>query len=1261
MPTGFELEDSAVENFAPRDAVVFFRDLLWASASEACADRSDAHVPVSIYDPDEGIDAVTENADSNEGAIPKGKTGYQVKAGDLEPAECRGEVLEEDDEKGENCVLKSMVQKVVEDSGKYVLVLCTDITEAKRRRRLDKLDNAFEDAGYPDTEVDIYTSSQLIGLVNRFSSLVAKYSRGFEYGIDYDAWGRSDPIQSIETYVPSDEQEEHLQQVRELLDSQEDCSVVRISGISGLGKTRLAYEILSPDHLRRQVIYADASNFRGSPLQNRLEMDEDRSAIIVLDDCSPKDHKHLNERYSSRSDRLALITISDSLKEVSADYSAELSPMDTENIEVILENERPEISEDGLNRIAEFSEGFPQIAALLVENLDDDSSTSLLETSNVDILDRLIVGSQEDSDFERDEVKQVLETFALFERVGWKDDEGNRHPETEWLIEEFGFGEDLGVRQFERIVQRQRDRGILQGEYYLWLKPLPLATYLLRSYWRAHGDRFDNVFEEMPEEMLNRFGERIPYMNAFEAGREWISDILRPGGWFDEDAVFYSPNGSRLFLRFTEASAEDALDTANRFLDPKSVEELQEFSGKGRRNMVWALQRMAVWEDLFEDATYHLLALGEAETEHQIANNASGEFANLFSPAPGRVSRTEVPPLERFPILKDALRSDRIDRQRLGLSAASTALKTGHFSKASGPERQGARPLPDVWMPETWGEIWEYYEEVWLFLREEIEVFDEPVRSEAVDVLLNSARGIANQSLELSEMVRSTLEEFSGYDCIDDAQVIKTVLRIVDYDLEDFPDDEAEVWQELAREVSETSFHSRLKRYVGLSAGIDTERGVSEDAYQAVIEGLAEEAVSSSGDFEDAAFWLVSGEPSRAREFGSKLAEVDEDREVLDIIIEAVRQHDKDVSPRLLVGYLGKLHDGNEGLRQDVLDQFREDEELIHLLPYLSVSSGIRDEDVERLFEAIDSGDLEVRSLVELEPVTNAHERISQEVFSELADRMLSEDTGVCAIALISIFHTYYFWEDESPEIDGDSTVRLLTHDVFLVNDSMVQYSQMTQYHWEETAKELVETNPDSAVKMLDPIFDNLGTRGTLISTSHDVNEVLSKILDLKPEETWEKITETLDKRDERMLWLSNWLSGGFRDKGVKPIKSVPPELIWEWVDEDVSGNGILSARLIPARFFHDEEEVCLARDLLKRYGDNEDVRQAVSNNYHSETMVGPSSEHYKKKKQHIEEFKEQEDHPNVIKWANEELSDLEKRIRAAEMREESTGFFYKE
>lgn len=1250
MPAGFEIDDAILENLGPQEAVFLFRDLLWASFSEACNDRGDVHVPISIFERDEGIDAITRNADENQGLIPLGKTGYQVKSGDLSPADCKDEVLKSEGE------LKEMVEKAVSDNGKYVLVLFTDLTEAKRQRRLDKLKEGFQETGYPHVEVDLYTSSQLSGFINRVPSLVAKYSQGFEYAIDYSSWGEEKPIQSIDTYVPDQSREEYIEEIREILAQHEECPVVRINGISGLGKTRLAYELLAPDHLRKQVIYADAESFKGCPLENRLEIDKDLSAILVLDDCSPEDHRYFNDRFGARGERLTVITVSDSLKDVTADYQVELDPLDTEIIEEILENERPNLAKPDRERIAEFSEGFPQIAALLVENLDD-GSESLLEMSTEGILENLIVGRQEERDFNKEEVKQVLEVFALFERVGWKDDEGGRHPDAEWLLDQFSFLDELGERKVERIVRRQRDKGILQGEYYLSLNPLPLATYLLQSYWRTYGHEFEEVFQEMPEKLLERFGERIPYMNAFPAGREWVSEILGPGGWFTEDHVFQSRIGSRLFLRFTEASAEDALEAANRFFQGKSTEDLLEFGGRGRRNMVWALQRMVVWEETFEQAALHLLALAEAENENHISNNATGIFTSLFTPAPGRVSRTEVPPMKRLPVLKQAIRADSADRQKIGASAAGAALKTDHFSKMAGPERQGARPLPDLWEPETWDELYDYYEEVWRLLLNDLDELEDPVRSDLVEVLLKSSSGIAKRSLELSALVRDTLERLHGYEWVDNGEVIKTAVRIVHYDEDVYPEEEAEKWRRLAEDLSESTYHNRLKRYVKTSLLADQAVGDEdgEDIYKVKMEELAEESVSHLDRFEEEVSWLISGQPSRSREFGVKLAEVDNDRVILDLMLDELREQGTEVTPHLLAGYLAKLDSLDADLRQEILDEIRFDDDIIELLPYLSLSSGLSDHELRRIFDAVDEGDLPDTALVELEPITRPSERISEPIFKELAERLLSEESGVGAVALLSIFYGYYVWDDDSPSIDEELAVEVLTHDVFLKNESSVQYEQGTTHEWQEVATDLLESESDAVLEILDPIFENLGNKHTLLRTSFDVGGVLCAILAEYPEETWERITATLEARDERMLWLYNWLSGGFSLQVGAAIKSVPPEFIWKWVDENREENAILAARLIPAKFFHDEEEVCLARQLLIRYGDIEEVRRAVSNNYHSESFVGSASSHYQKKKQEIEKFRENEDDPNVLKWTSEELADLDQRIRKAEMTEEGS------
>ena len=103
-----------------------------------------------------------------------------------------------------------------------------------------------------------------------------------------------------------------------------------------------------------------------------------------------------------------------------------------------------------------------------------------------------------------------------------------------------------------------------------------------------------------------------------------------------------------------------------------------------------ALEKIAVWGKLFQDAARLLLVLGEAENENW-GNNASGIFVGLFSPAYGQVAPTECSPQERFVVLKEAMESDSQERRKLALRACSTALETDHFSRMVGAEHQGLR------------------------------------------------------------------------------------------------------------------------------------------------------------------------------------------------------------------------------------------------------------------------------------------------------------------------------------------------------------------------------------------------------------------------------------------------------------------------------------------------------------------------------------------------------------------------------------------
>ena len=87
----FTLSPDELENLGPDRAVEFMRRLLWAEAARVGIGQHLVTVPSCINVADGGIDALIEEADpSDDSVIPRGKTGFQIKASDLVPMHVKG-------------------------------------------------------------------------------------------------------------------------------------------------------------------------------------------------------------------------------------------------------------------------------------------------------------------------------------------------------------------------------------------------------------------------------------------------------------------------------------------------------------------------------------------------------------------------------------------------------------------------------------------------------------------------------------------------------------------------------------------------------------------------------------------------------------------------------------------------------------------------------------------------------------------------------------------------------------------------------------------------------------------------------------------------------------------------------------------------------------------------------------------------------------------------------------------------------------------
>ncbi len=186
------------------------------------------------------------------------------------------------------------------------------------------------------------------------------------------------------------------------------------------------------------------------------------------------------------------------------------------------------------------------------------------------------------------------------------------------------------------------------------------------------------------------------YAAESDVARSVVEKLLGANGPFQNDDYLQTQSGARFFLALTEANPKAALACLKRTIGTWSRENLLEFT-IGRREVVWALERIAMWRDLFTGAAQLLLALGEAENESW-ANNASGVFTGLFSLAPGELAPTQAPPQERLSVLKEALKSSSKKRRLLAIHACNKALESQYFFRDVGAEYQGLRNVPNKHM-----------------------------------------------------------------------------------------------------------------------------------------------------------------------------------------------------------------------------------------------------------------------------------------------------------------------------------------------------------------------------------------------------------------------------------------------------------------------------------------------------------------------------------------------------------------------------------
>jgi hypothetical protein len=349
--------------------------------------------------------------------------------------------------------------------------------------------------------------------------------------------------------------DDKLKSIREELISAQG-RIIRLTGLSGVGKTRLVHSALSADDdsptalksLSEATIYINYAEVPSDLVNFVAQLAEGFSGVVVVDDCPPAIHERIVDIVTNSS--LSVVTVFHQSEPARRDTRClDLRPEEMGDVvEQILREDSNLVSrgESAIKAVAEFAKGFPQIAKLITEF---HRAPTLEELFEREPLAQKLLSQGEKPD---QETLLAMQALSLLRTIG-----GGASILTKQLeaVRQIFCSGEISEGQFLRIIEQQKKRKVIQQiADTIMVVPRPLAVALAAEFlegfpsakWRAALDRIDNAH------LLEPFARRMEELEFSEKAVELGALLLERGFPFDDAEYLLSgTTGSRMFRALT--------------------------------------------------------------------------------------------------------------------------------------------------------------------------------------------------------------------------------------------------------------------------------------------------------------------------------------------------------------------------------------------------------------------------------------------------------------------------------------------------------------------------------------------------------------------------------------------------------------------------------------------------------------------------------------------------------------------------------------
>lgn len=502
----------------------------------------------------------------------------------------------------------------------------------------------------------------------------------------------------------------------------QDQIIFRVCGLSCIGKTRTLFECFRRNNstslpLNTYVLYADRNVFPKEDLVKGIIsiLKREEKRILIIDNCSKAEHAEFSQYIRGEGSRLSLITITPDPTERLPDTDGEQATNllylrnDDESKNIvrnILTKNNFSLSTEEIEALVDFSDGLPYVAVLMANNKDRrPRAPGLLHQQP--IVERLLGSLYTDK-----RKHAAVMASSLFSEFGYTGIAAYQATAIAMSADLCPFDMN-GVatedeeynreRWFRETCDEMTEKGLLSEVGRMRsFRLMPLAMTIALEWWeRCTPSKFNRIIEVLAKaQLVDKFCEQFQYLPYSKHATSLVGTLCE--GVFSSAEVLNTSAGSRLFRSFVNVNRPACISALEKAFATMPVEQLKALR-EGRRNLVWALEKLCFYKDTFERAIEILALFAVAENEN-IGNNATGQFFQLFHiQLPGTMADLSA----RWNAIDFCLQQSA-DFQQLAIGALSSALTVGPTHRMSIPEEPADRIAARDYRPKTSEEIDDY-------------------------------------------------------------------------------------------------------------------------------------------------------------------------------------------------------------------------------------------------------------------------------------------------------------------------------------------------------------------------------------------------------------------------------------------------------------------------------------------------------------------------------------------------------------------------